>query len=275
MTLDSKKLVDTYRDLSGRGRRAGKKGRCKNVDALRARKAPLRLVDCEGGVELDERVPTPRRGVLPREGRKRFGENLNPLRRYLERAVGRNWDSVYSELSQKMDRRGAVSGHIYQHLWDFVVPAHRVTLVDGKPHLLRKYGGTLEPIASRSSRGIYAFWVDPRDGKLHRSPKPEIPNWAIESQKAREDRKARLRDLGDGTWMSRHPETDLWYIIQVREQEYRTVVEEASWGVSTRKFPIHKGVSYPKGLLVPQYKYPAETVVVFCRSAGKKDIKAA
>ena len=275
MTLDAKKLVDTYRLLSGRARRSGKKGRCTNVDALRSRKTPLFLVEDEGEVDLDDRAPVPRRGVLPRSGRKTFGENLNPLARYLERAVGRNWDAVYSELSKKMDRRGTVGGHIYQHLWYFVVPAHKVHFVDGKPHRLNMYGGTLEPLHARSPSNLYAFWIDPRDGKLKRSPKPELPKWAVDSKKAEEDRKARLRDLGDGSWLSRHPETELWYIVRLLEQEYQEVVQDTITGPQTFIVPVHKKASYPEGLMLPFFGQGKEYVVVACRSAGKKDIKAA
>jgi len=52
--------------------------------------------------------------------RKLLNEYLNPLYRFLERRVGRNWDRVYSEICAHNRRGSAVGEHIFQHLRDYV-----------------------------------------------------------------------------------------------------------------------------------------------------------
>jgi hypothetical protein len=50
-----------------------------------------------------------------------FNENLVPLRRYLERQVGRPWNNkVYSEIAQHLRVDPAVQQHVRDHLHDFV-----------------------------------------------------------------------------------------------------------------------------------------------------------
>lgn len=79
-------------------------------------------------------------GMKYRHGnRKWLNENLNPLKRYLDRQVGRRWDLVYSELCRRVDRRNTVQQHIHQHIDDFV--ATRVLRIDGELQALRRYGG--------------------------------------------------------------------------------------------------------------------------------------
>src|SRR5713226_10677218 len=51
---------------------------------------------------------------------KMLNENLAPLRRYLERQVGRPWDKVYSEIARHLRVDNAVQQHVRDHLSDFV-----------------------------------------------------------------------------------------------------------------------------------------------------------
>jgi hypothetical protein len=49
---------------------------------------------------------------------KYLNENLSPLRRYLEKQVGRSWNTVYSEIRKMIGKNpNAVKGHILQHLF--------------------------------------------------------------------------------------------------------------------------------------------------------------
>jgi hypothetical protein len=52
--------------------------------------------------------------------RKELNENLTPLRRYLERQVGRPWDKVYSEIAAHLRVDSIVQQHVRDHLRDFV-----------------------------------------------------------------------------------------------------------------------------------------------------------
>ena len=47
-----------------------------------------------------------------------FRDYLSPLRRYLEKQVGRHWDDVYSELSKRVKGRRTLRGwHLDEHIW--------------------------------------------------------------------------------------------------------------------------------------------------------------
>src|SRR5580704_14540837 len=61
-----------------------------------------------------------RRARALRGDRKQLNENLAPLRRYLERQVGRPWNKVYSEIAQHLRADSAVQQHVRDHLRDFV-----------------------------------------------------------------------------------------------------------------------------------------------------------
>lgn len=99
----------------------------------------------------------------PHTDRKELNENLAPLVRFLDKNVGRPWNNVYSEISERINVNSAVQAHIKQHLWDFV--EKDVVIVDGKP---RKNGhGYL-------GQGRYAeiysqFYVHPLHGLLCRN----------------------------------------------------------------------------------------------------------
>ncbi len=51
---------------------------------------------------------------------KALNENLAPLRRYLDKQVGRPWNKVYSEISARLRASSAVQQHVRDHLHDFV-----------------------------------------------------------------------------------------------------------------------------------------------------------
>jgi hypothetical protein len=53
-------------------------------------------------------------------GGKELNENLAPLRRYLERQVGRPWDKVYAEIAACLRASSTVQQHVRDHLSDFI-----------------------------------------------------------------------------------------------------------------------------------------------------------
>jgi len=294
-----RKLVDTYREGGGYTRRPGKRGRCKNPEVIRDRRTPIELeevTDEETGetyLDLAERSALPRSaGTRPKGGdRKDFGENLSPLWRYLQKQVGRNWDKVYSEICENMDRRSAVGGHIFEHLWGYVVPAKKVRIVNGVPSRLHPYDEGLEPITYRAKiRERECFYVDPRDNVLKHGVAPDESYWKKSARERKEDREDRLRDLGGGVWMTRHLHTDLWYRLVAVDQEYRyeevrkvepkyekgrmqyvrdeygQIVYEARTRIVKHK--VHKEANLPSDIYVPEGK-----AIIECKSASKKDLK--
>ena len=52
------------------------------------------------------------------QGWKEFTDNLNPLKRYLGRQVGRPWNKVYSEICENLSVRSTVQQHLRDHLYE-------------------------------------------------------------------------------------------------------------------------------------------------------------
>jgi hypothetical protein len=71
--------------------------------------------------------------------RRYFNENLSPLRRWLERQVGRPWDHVYSDACKVIKPASTVKNHVKIHLLELV---HRcVLLLDDVPSTTRSWMG--------------------------------------------------------------------------------------------------------------------------------------
>ena len=62
---------------------------------------------------------------------KDLNEHLGPLRRYLDKQVGRPWDKVFSEICAHINRSSAVQDHVRDHVEDYVTT--HVILIDGVP----------------------------------------------------------------------------------------------------------------------------------------------
>ena len=69
--------------------------------------------------DLPQRESIRRPHVL-RRSEKSLNENLAPLRRYLERQVGRPWDNVYSEIAANLRVDNTVQQHLRDDIGDFV-----------------------------------------------------------------------------------------------------------------------------------------------------------
>lgn len=92
---------------------------------------------------------------------KLLNENLAPLKRYLQKQVGRPWNAVYREISRGLRVSSAVQQHVRDHVWDFV--ERQVTLgpdAEVYPHPHSKRGGIFERLRAGH------LYVDPRTGML-------------------------------------------------------------------------------------------------------------
>ncbi len=155
---------------------------------------------------------------------KSLNENLSPLRRYLERQVGRPWNKVYSEISRHLRADNTVQQHVRDHLRDFVAV---------KP---RRRSGALYRTADGKDRLWYQpLYVDPRDGLLKRTDR--LPE-------AKALRRARRRAPEPTSRIALAADRELrciagiWYEVTLAplpEPEYRAVRE-------IRKAPL-KGYS--------------------------------
>ena len=106
--------------------------------------------------------------VSVRRGRqtKHFNEHLGPLRRFLQRCVGRPWDKVYSELRARVNPKNAVQLHILQHVDDYVVT--RAERRGKDVYDLAGFGPRRPLYRGPRER----FYVDPRTGILRLLPDP-------------------------------------------------------------------------------------------------------
>ncbi len=132
--------------------------RSKNEDVRRARAA------WRAARDIDPKTALPRRQRMrPRFG-KSLNEHLGPLRKYLNRQVGRPWNDVYSDIRACVHTRRAIDVHILEHLYDYV---QRRPRVEGDRVFRAPDDGRFwrsdELFDDRRT-----FYVDPRDGVLKR-----------------------------------------------------------------------------------------------------------
>src|SRR5712691_4295248 len=120
---------------------------------------------------------------------KMLNENLSPLRRYLERQVGRPWNKVYSEISRHLRADSTVQQHVRDHLRDFVAV---------KP---RRQSGALyctQGGKERRDRLWYQpLYVDPRDGLLKRTDRLPEAKTARRARKRAPEAPDRIALAGD------------------------------------------------------------------------------
>lgn len=66
----------------------------------------------------EEGERSPRRGSTSRRrgGTRELSDLLGPLRRFLDRSVGRPWDAVYSELRAGLSPKSQIHMHILEHV---------------------------------------------------------------------------------------------------------------------------------------------------------------
>lgn len=136
---------------------------------------------------------------------KELNENLAPLRRYLERQVGRPWDKVYAEIAQHLRTDNTVQQHVRDHISNYVA------------------------VKSRWSYRLGYLWyqalyVDPRDGLLKRTDRlPEFK--ALRRTPRSPEQPERIR-LAENCELRRIK--GLWYEIRLArlpEPQYRVFAE--------------------------------------------------
>lgn len=104
---------------------------------------------------------------------KELNENLAPLRRYLDRQVGRPWRKIHAEIAANLRVASTVDQHVRDHVVDFVAVKPREGVNDFK----------------HRADGIWweDFYVDPVDGLLKRTA--DLPSLRRERRLAAEHRR--------------------------------------------------------------------------------------
>lgn len=138
---------DMWRVIIDRPRRGGDRGR-------KRRPVPLEDLPKQEGMR--------RRHILSGDWKSQK-DHLSPLRRYLERQVGRPWDKVYAEIAEHLRADCTVQQHLREHLDGFVAVKPR--------------RGVRNWMFSGNSMGLWyqPLYVDPKDGLLKRTDAlPEV-----------------------------------------------------------------------------------------------------
>jgi hypothetical protein len=154
---------------------------------------------------------------------KYFSDLLGPLRRFLRKNVGRQWDQVYSEMKAQLDDRKVTGRHVFEHV-EMEVETHPLIGDDGELYRLR-FGGEIAP--------IYGLYVDPRTGLLCWSDRK--PWW-------RERRKSKTpREEGDYARLSVNTGyvkiKGIWYFIEYKIYEKSFDYDLAKQAVLLRTIP--------------------------------------
>lgn len=152
---------------------------------------------------------------------KSFGENLAYLPRFLAKNVGRKWDDIYSEISATFDKRSTVNAHIFQHLFDYFVPANEVVFVEGRPHRVDSYNTF--PILAGSYRELY---VDPRNGILRKAKRQRGDNWKQAREKDNKAKELAQKRVLSPTQEMFKLEDGFWYVFDLKKIPASTISYE-------------------------------------------------
>lgn len=127
--------------------------------------------------EFEVRSRDRKRGYYTKE----LNENLAPLKRYLEKQVGRPWNKVWSEVCENLKPSNTVQQHVRDHIPDFV--AIKTSLKDGEVWVHGRYG---DPTPLKTA--YVKLYVDPKSGLIRRNK--HFPGW---KNLYRDARAARVR----------------------------------------------------------------------------------
>ena len=138
---------------------------------------------------------------------KSLGENLSPLRRYLERQVDRPWDIVWSEISAKLKPDSTVQQHVRDHVCDFV--AIKTFLKDGVVWAAgyNRFYSQPHPLKGSWAR----LFVDPRSGLLRRNKYYQTRR---QHQAAKvQERAQRMREVSPTVQIHRFGKHGWWEVV--------------------------------------------------------------
>ncbi len=153
---------------------------------------------------------------------KSFNEHLSPLRRYLDRQVGRLWDQIHAEIRKHIRADSVVQKHVLSHLYEYVET--NVMEVGGIAcHGAGWYVG--RPIT-------WGWYVCPRTGLLRRVESNET------NRKRRERRNATVPVVPPVRIDDRHVcrvVDGRWNLVEVRPLKRTPAMPEAAWEAACRE----------------------------------------
>jgi hypothetical protein len=171
-----------------------------------------------------------REGIYAHKGHtKHFNEHLGPLRRFLEKQVGRPWDKVFAEICQHIRVDSAVQCHVRDHVFDFV--EIHVVEVDG----IMCHGSGWKIGTPLHAGGRWKqFYVCPRTGLLRKLKARSTKSTQLPVEQVAIDEMHEYR-LMDGHW----------YLV-----EYRPVTVDST---GARDIVSGERVHFPLGWINGRY----------------------
>jgi hypothetical protein len=138
---------------------------------------------------------------------KSLNENLAPLRRYLEKQVGRPWGKVWSDISKNLSASSTVQQHVRDHIGDFV--AIRTFIRDGAVYLAGRSGGPCSLIDTH-----HPMYVDPRTGILRGNKHCRVSQQErrAEAAKTARERATRMREIAAETQVHKFGDRGWWEV---------------------------------------------------------------
>lgn len=124
------------------------------------------------GRQLDHEDQPQREGMKEHKGgTKELNEYLSPLKRFVHSQLGRPWDKVFSEISERIVPGNTVQEHILLHLYQYIhVKVVKVPVTEkfpcglkSKNAMSRWRGGYMTPV------GEGELYVDPDDGIIKKA----------------------------------------------------------------------------------------------------------
>lgn len=163
--------------------------------------------------------------------RKSFNENLNPLRRFLLKNIGRPWDKVYSEICEHIKLNSTVQRHILEHL-EMDVDTN-VRIINGKPYKFSGFKYALDsnidgwvPLTTYRGSLFPDLYVDPCNGLLKKAPIDNSPRWRdVEREEMAKNRYYPKDDL----LTQYHRIDSIWYEVKFREPT-KDELAKKDWG---------------------------------------------
>ncbi len=202
----AKVICEGYRDMNPFG-----KPRNRNPKTF----APIRrhkLVEDDEG-ELD--MPTAPLRESCSMFAKDFTDRLGAIRGWVRQQAGRPYNRAKSELSKLLGGNGVLQRHVLGHVDEFLVPPHRVRIVEGKAFYKEDRG--------RSQIENNVLYADPIDGIIKWG---KGPSWrgsrALRGSKPKnlqrlDHRKATRIDLGSGQTLTWDAGERSWMLERVWE----------------------------------------------------------
>lgn len=196
-------------------------------------------------------------------GSKHLNENLAPLRRFLERSVGRPWDAVRSEICAHIAAGSAVQKHVLEHVKDMVET--NPVLIDGRPHYPMADGPRRDRYRPIRAYRAWRFYVCPNTGLL------KVPAPDGSRRKKEPPPRPDVRPLGEMREARRMD--GVWYLVTLAKVPQITATYRDCYDVVLRASLAEQGMFGWGGALRETYG-KSDRYAVAKRQLSKREIRA-